>query len=42
MDHIHQPHNDKWRCSLTPAENRLTVAIQAGEKVFRAEGRRSQ
>jgi uncharacterized protein (DUF1684 family) len=27
-------YNEKWSCPLTPAENRLKVAIRAGEKVF--------
>ena len=27
-------YNDQWSCPLTPAENRLKVAIRAGEKVF--------
>jgi len=27
-------YNDKWSCPLTPAENRLTVAVRAGERVF--------
>jgi len=26
-------YNDQWVCPITPAENRLTVAIQAGEKL---------
>lgn len=27
-------YNDRWSCPLTPFENRLTVPIAAGEKVF--------
>ncbi len=27
-------YNDAWSCPLTPAENRLKVAIRAGEKIF--------
>jgi uncharacterized protein (DUF1684 family) len=27
-------YNEKWSCPLTPFENRLKVAIRAGEKVF--------
>ncbi|MCC7360796.1 MAG: DUF1684 domain-containing protein [Anaerolineales bacterium] len=27
-------YNDRWSCPLTPAENRLKVAVRAGEKVF--------
>lgn len=30
-------YNDDWSCPLPPAENRLEVAIRAGEKTFRAE-----
>lgn len=26
-------YGDKWSCPITPAENRVTVAIQAGEKL---------
>jgi uncharacterized protein (DUF1684 family) len=26
-------YNDRWNCPITPAENRLTVAIRAGEKI---------
>ena len=28
-------YNDKWRCPLTPFENRLKVPIRAGEKIFK-------
>ena len=31
-------YNPNWNCPLTPFENRLTVAIRAGEKVFHTEG----
>ena len=27
-------YNERWTCPLTPAENRLSVAIRAGEKRF--------
>lgn len=27
-------YNDHWSCPITPAENRLRVAIRAGEKIF--------
>jgi len=27
-------YNEMWSCPITPAENRLTVAIRAGEKLF--------
>jgi len=27
-------YNENWRCPITPDENRLTVAIEAGEKKF--------
>jgi uncharacterized protein (DUF1684 family) len=27
-------YNDKWSCPVPPAENRLKVAVRAGEKVF--------
>lgn len=27
-------YNEKWSCPITPAENRLKVAIRAGEKLF--------
>jgi uncharacterized protein len=27
-------YNEYWSCPLTPVENRLSVAIQAGEKIF--------
>ena len=30
-------YNDQWSCPLTPAENRLKVAIRAGEKMFHEE-----
>ena len=30
-------YNDDWSCPLPPAENRLDVAIRAGEKTFHAE-----
>ncbi len=31
-------YNEQWSCPLTPAENRLKVAILAGEKIFHEEG----
>ena len=27
-------YNDRWSCPLTPRENRLNVAVRAGEKLF--------
>jgi len=29
-------YNEAWSCPITPAENRLTAPIRAGEKVFHA------
>ncbi len=29
-------YNEMWSCPITPAENRLKVAIRAGEKLFHA------
>jgi uncharacterized protein (DUF1684 family) len=34
LGHIQQSYNDKWSCLVPPAENRLKVAVRAGEKVF--------
>ena len=31
-------YNPDWSCPIPPAENRLTVAIRAGERDFRASG----
>ncbi|MFH2040782.1 MAG: DUF1684 domain-containing protein [Chloroflexota bacterium] len=31
-------YNNHWSCPITPAENRLKVAIRAGEKIFHEEG----
>ncbi len=36
FNHAYNPYcayNDQWVCPLTPAENRLNVAIRAGEKL---------
>jgi hypothetical protein len=30
-------YNDAWSCPITPTENRLKVAIRAGEKVYHPE-----
>lgn len=30
-------YNDGWSCPLTPFENRLSVPIRAGEKIFKVE-----
>ena len=30
-------YNERWSCPITPAENRLSVPIEAGEQVFHAE-----
>lgn len=32
-------YNDRWSCPVTPAENRLHVAIRAGEKLYSKTGR---
>jgi len=32
-------YNDKWSCPLPPSENRVEVAVRAGERVFEAGGR---
>jgi uncharacterized protein (DUF1684 family) len=32
-----QSYNDRWSCPLTPFENRLKVAIRAGEKLYYSE-----
>lgn len=29
-------YNDRWSCPITPAENRLPVAIKAGEMIYEA------
>lgn len=29
-------YNERWSCPITPAENRLRVAIRAGERLFHA------
>jgi len=31
-------YNEQWSCPLTPAENRIKLAIRAGEKIFHKEG----
>jgi len=38
LGHIQHPYNPNWSCPIPPKENRLKVAIRAGEKVFHAEG----
>jgi hypothetical protein len=30
-------YNERWSCPITPAENRLTIPIRAGEQVFHTE-----
>lgn len=35
--HFGQPYNDHWVCPLPPPENRLSVAIRAGEKILHPE-----
>jgi uncharacterized protein (DUF1684 family) len=30
-------YNEMWSCPITPAENRLKVAVRAGEKLFHEE-----
>jgi uncharacterized protein DUF1684 len=34
LGHIQQSYNDLFSCPLTPFENRLKVAVRAGEKSF--------
>lgn len=37
FNHAYNPYcayNDGWSCPITPLENRLAVAIRAGEKIF--------
>ena len=34
LDNIQHCYNDLFSCPLTPAENRVKVAVRAGEKVF--------
>jgi uncharacterized protein (DUF1684 family) len=36
--YIQHVYNPNWNCPIPPKENRLKVAIRAGEKVFSAEG----
>ena len=31
-------YNENWSCPLTPAENRLSIAIRAGESLFKTHG----
>lgn len=31
-------YNEQWSCPITPRENRVAVAIRAGEKLFKPEG----
>jgi hypothetical protein len=38
LDNIQNGHNENWSRPLTPFENRVRVAIRAGEKVFGGEG----
>jgi len=38
LDNIQYGCNDKWSCPIPPKENRLMVAIRAGEKVFKQDG----
>ena len=33
-------YNEMWSCPITPPENRLTVPVRAGEKLFDQEGDR--
>ncbi len=30
-------YNERWSCPLTPFENRIRVAIRAGEKIFKSQ-----
>jgi uncharacterized protein (DUF1684 family) len=34
LGYIQQAYNPRWSCPIPPKENRLSVAIRAGEKVF--------
>jgi uncharacterized protein (DUF1684 family) len=34
LDNIQHGYNDKWSCPLTPFENRVKVAVRAGERLF--------
>jgi uncharacterized protein (DUF1684 family) len=37
FNHSYNPYcayNERWSCPITPAENRLKVAVRAGEKLF--------
>jgi hypothetical protein len=34
LDNIEYRYNDAWSCPLTPFENRVKVAVRAGEKLF--------
>jgi uncharacterized protein (DUF1684 family) len=34
LDNIHHSYNDASSCPLTPFENRVKVAVRAGERVF--------
>jgi hypothetical protein len=34
LDNIQHCYNDAWSCPLTPFENRVKVAVRAGERVF--------
>ena len=38
LDKIQHSYNDRWSCPLTPFEDRLKVAIRAGEKLYAPEG----
>ena len=38
LDNIHHSYNPHWSCPIPPKENRLAVAVRAGEKVFHTEG----
>jgi uncharacterized protein (DUF1684 family) len=38
LGHIQHFYNPRWSCPIPPKENRLAVAIRAGEKVFHPAG----
>jgi hypothetical protein len=38
LGHIQHSYNPRWSCPIPPKENRLKVAIRAGEKVFEGAG----
>jgi uncharacterized protein (DUF1684 family) len=37
LGYIQNSYNPRWSCPIPPKENRLKVAIRAGEKVYYPE-----